>query len=125
MSVGAIYVCMYVCIYLFIHEGIQFHTFSSYALPCQMPLCQTTPLLPSVKQQQSVMEYCWKGSTSTAIPPTFISDDLGQHNKIEASFLEKPSCKWILSCVLFSRIYLKSLQLQKNFQPSNFLGLLS
>ena len=28
------------------------------------------------------MEYCWEGSTSTATPPTFASDVIGQHNKI-------------------------------------------
>jgi len=28
------------------------------------------------------MEHQWKGSTSTAIPPTSISDVVGQNNKI-------------------------------------------
>ena len=28
------------------------------------------------------MGYWWEGSTSTAIPPTFTSDVVGQHNKI-------------------------------------------
>ena len=32
--------------------GIQWHTFPSYTLPCQTPLCQTAPLLPSVTQQK-------------------------------------------------------------------------
>jgi len=31
-------------------------------------------------EQQNVMEYCWKGSPSTAIPPTSISDIEGPHN---------------------------------------------
>jgi len=44
------------------------------ALPCQMPLCQTAPLLPSVTQQQIVMEYWIEGSISTVIPPTSTSD---------------------------------------------------
>ena len=55
---------------------------ASSALPYQMPFCQTAPLLPSVMQQQNVMEYCWEGSASTAIPPTSASDVAGQHNKI-------------------------------------------
>ena len=55
--------------------GIQFHPFISSSLPCQMPFCQTAPLLPSVKQQQNVMGHWWEGSTSTA------SDIVGQHHK--------------------------------------------
>jgi len=35
-------------------------------LPCQMPFCQTAPLLPFVTWQQNVMEYCQEGSASTA-----------------------------------------------------------
>ena len=38
----------------FLNGGIQWHTFASWAPPCQMPLCQTAPLLPSVTQQQNV-----------------------------------------------------------------------
>ena len=73
MSVDAFFVCL--------HGGIQFHSFASDALLCQTPFCQTAPLLPSVTQQQNVMEY-WEGSASTAIPPTPTSDIMGQHNKI-------------------------------------------
>ena len=40
---------------LFPHGEIQWHTFASYALPCQTPLCQTTPMLPFVTQKQHVM----------------------------------------------------------------------
>ena len=40
------------------------------------------PLLPSVVWQQSVMEYCWEGLTSAAIPPTSTSDLLGQRDRI-------------------------------------------
>jgi len=29
-----------------------------------------------------VMEYWWEGSTSAAVPPTSISDVMGEHNKI-------------------------------------------
>ena len=65
----------------FSHGGIQFHTCVSYALPCQMTICQTAPLLPSVTQQQNVMEYCQERSVSTAIPPTSTFDLVGQHNK--------------------------------------------
>ena len=47
----------------------------------KMPFCHTAPLLPSVTQQQNVMEFWWEGSTSTAIPPTPASD-VGQRDKI-------------------------------------------
>jgi len=53
----------------FLHRGITLHTFSSYALPCQTPFCQTVLLLQSVIWQPNVMEYWWEGSTSTATPP--------------------------------------------------------
>ena len=59
-----------------------FHTFASYALPCQMPFCQTAPLLSSVARQRNLTEYWWEGSTSTAISTTFASDVVGQQNKI-------------------------------------------
>ena len=62
--------------------GIYFHTVASSALPCQMPFCQTAPLLPSVTQQQNVLEYWQEGSTSTAVRPTSASDTVGQCNKI-------------------------------------------
>ena len=52
----------------FLHGGTQRHGFVSCALPCQMPLCQTSPLLPSVTWEENVMEYGWEGSVSTAIP---------------------------------------------------------
>ena len=56
--------------------------FVSCRLPRQTPICQTAPLLPSVTWQQNVME-CWQeGLTSTAIPPTFSADIMGQLNKI-------------------------------------------
>ena len=66
----------------FPHEGVQWHNFPSYALPCHTPFCQTTPLLPSVAQQQNVMQYWWEGSPSAAIPPTSTSDIVSQHNNI-------------------------------------------
>jgi len=67
----------------FPHEGTQWYLFSSYALPCQTPLCQTAPLLPSVSQPQNVMEYWWEGLISAAVSPTSISDVVNQCNKIE------------------------------------------
>ena len=66
----------------FFLQGFYFHTFASYALPCQTPLRQTAPLLPSVTQQQHVMEHWWEGSISTAIPPISTSDVVVQHSKI-------------------------------------------
>ena len=66
----------------FSHGGIQWHPFSSYAFPCQTPFCQTAPMLPSIMQQQHLMEYWWEGSTFTAIPPPSATDIVGQHNKI-------------------------------------------
>ena len=66
----------------FLHRGVHLHPFASYALPCQIPFCQTAPLLPSVTWQQNGTE-CWlEGSTSAAIPPTSTSVVMGQHNKI-------------------------------------------
>ena len=65
--------------YFFLHEGIQWHPFASCTLSCQMPFCQTAPLLPSVMQQQNVREYWWEGTTSTFIPPTSTSHVLNQH----------------------------------------------
>jgi len=67
---------------IFLHGGIQWHTFDSYALPCQMPICQTIPLLPSVTHQQNVMEYWQEGSIPTDILPTLSSDVVGKDNKI-------------------------------------------
>ena len=46
-----------------------------------MPLCQSTPLLPSVTQQQHGIEYWWEGSASTAVSPPSASDSMGQRNK--------------------------------------------
>jgi len=53
-----------------------------------MLFCQTAPLLPSVIQQQNVMEYWWEDATSAALP-TSTSDFVEQNNKL---FLEQPSC---------------------------------
>ena len=44
-------------------------------------VCQTASLLPSVAQQQHVMECWWEGSTSTAIPPTSASNVVSQRNE--------------------------------------------
>ena len=62
---------------LFLHGKIWCHNFASFTFPCQMPFC----LLPTVMQQQNVMEYWWEGSVSTAIPSPSASDTMGQHNK--------------------------------------------
>ena len=35
----------------FLHRGVQFQTFVSYALLCQTPFCQSAPLMLSVIQQ--------------------------------------------------------------------------
>ena len=64
------------------HGGIHFYPFASHTLPCQMSLCYTARLLPSVTWQQSVTGYWWEGSTSAAIPPTSISGVTCQQNKI-------------------------------------------
>ena len=71
MSMGAIFFCV---------EEFN-DVFVSYTLPCQTPLCQTAPLLPSVTWQQNGMGYFWEGWTSTGIPPTSASDVMCQHNK--------------------------------------------
>ena len=64
MNVGAIY---------FLHGGIQWHTFASSTLPCQMPFCQTAPLLPSVIWQQHAMGYWWEGSSPIVLPLTYVT----------------------------------------------------
>jgi len=56
--------------------------FASYTVPCQTPFCQTATLLPSVLQQQNVMEYWWEGSASAAIPPASASVIRDQCNEI-------------------------------------------
>ena len=61
--------------------GIQWNIFASSALPCKTPFCQTVPLLPSVTQQQSVIEYWWEGSISTGMSPTSALEIMGQQNK--------------------------------------------
>jgi len=70
---GAIFFCM---------EEIKDTSFSSYIRPRQTPFCQTAPLLPSVTQQQNVMEYWGEDSASTAMPPTSAFDVMTQHHKI-------------------------------------------
>jgi len=69
----------------FQHGGIQFHTFDSYSLPCQTAFCQTTPLLPSVTQQNA-SEYWWECLTSTPTPPPSASDIMKQHKIRDTTF---------------------------------------
>ena len=67
----------------FFSQGvIQWHTFASYVLPCQMPFCPTASLLPSVTQQQNIMKYCQEHSASTVIAPPSASDIIGQHKRL-------------------------------------------
>ena len=65
----------------FPHGGIQWHTFASYTLPCQIPFCQTAPLLSSATQQQNGMEYWWEGSVSAPMPSTSTSEFTDKHHK--------------------------------------------
>ena len=84
----------------FFMEEFRLHHFASYSHPCQMPLCQSAPLLPSVPWQQYVMEYCWEGSTSIPIPSTSASDVVGQHNKIRGSaFWQRTGSCWDFTTV--------------------------
>ena len=62
---------------IFLHGGTHWYTIVSSVLPCQMPFCQTAPLLPSVMQQQHATECMWEGSAPTAIPATSASDNIG------------------------------------------------
>jgi len=41
------------------------------------------PLLPSITQQQNVMEYWWEGSISIAVSPTSTPKVRGQHHKMK------------------------------------------
>ena len=58
------------------------HTFPSSTLACQMPFCQTTPLLPYVAWPENLAKHWREGSVSTAILPTAASGVVGQHNNI-------------------------------------------
>ena len=91
----------------FPHGKIQWYTFASCAFPCQTPFCQSAPLLPSVIQKVSIMDYWREGSTSTAIPPTSTFDVMGQHNKIGditsgvATCISNLYCFWVQSHFIF------------------------
>jgi len=65
-----------------LHGEIQWHTFASYALPCQTLLCWTVPPLLSITRQHNATGYWWEGLTSAAVPPTSTSDVVGQHNQV-------------------------------------------
>ena len=43
-------------------------------MSCQVAFWQAAPPVPSVTQQQNVMEYWQEGSTSSVIPPTSSPD---------------------------------------------------
>jgi len=75
----------------FLHRGIQWHTFASSTLLCQMLFCQTAPLLPSVTWPS--IEHWWEGSTSAATPAyTSIAYIAGYQHKIEGKLLlDQPS----------------------------------
>lgn len=55
---------------------------ASHALPCQMAAEEQSDKLTSVTWQQNVTGYWWGDSSSTAIPPTYASDFMGQLNNI-------------------------------------------
>ena len=77
---GSVDECQWV--QLFPHGGIQWQTFTSYALPCQTPFCQSAPLRPFVTWQQNVMEYWQEGWATTVILPITVYDIVGRHNQI-------------------------------------------
>jgi len=72
------------CVQFFSQGGIQFHAFASDGLLFQISVCQTAPPLPSVTQQQNVMDYWWECLSCTAMQSTSISNAVGQHNIIES-----------------------------------------
>jgi len=82
--------------YYFLTEEFNY-TFVSYALPCKTPFCQTAHLLPSVSQQQNVIEYWQEGSVSITIPPTSASENMGKHNKIEGITFRTALVKYAIS----------------------------
>ena len=81
-----------------------------------MAFGQTAPLLPSVTQQQNVMEYWWEGSTSTATPQLPASDTVSQHNKRKHYF-------WSNSCIYNNKGYvdptLKEQKWELHYQDSH------
>ena len=54
---------------------------------CFIPTSMSDAILTAclVNQQQTVTEYWWEGSTSTAIPASSASDVVGQQNKTGGS----------------------------------------
>ena len=89
----------------FPHGGIPFQTLASYALPSQIPFSQTATLLPSVAQQQYVMEHCQEGLASTAIPPTSASDFMGHHSEIGGITFRAALvwvCIYINICIIYT-----------------------
>ena len=67
----------------------------------QTPFCQTAPWLLSVTQQENVMGYWQKGSTSTVVPLTSASNVMSQHNKIGDIIFGAAivvSCPWAPLC---------------------------
>jgi len=95
--------------FFFLHRDIWLHTLTTYRLPCQMSFRQTPPLLPSVTWQLNVMEYWWKGSTSSATPPTSTSDIVGQRNTNRRHYF------WSSHCILLWEIldYLSTVKLNE------------
>ena len=84
----------------FPRRGIHFHSFASYALPCQTPFCKTVLLLPSVAQQQNVKEHWQEGSMPNAMSSTSASDVVGWHHKIGGTTFRAAFITYIVHRIL-------------------------
>lgn len=84
--------------------------FVSYALSHQVPLCQTTTLLPSVTWHQNVAVY-WQGDSAYAArPPASTSNVVGQYHRTGGitfgatmySWSCAEMCVWVRDVLLLS-----------------------
>ena len=93
---------------LFPHKGIQFYTFVSKALSCQIPFCHTAPLLTFCCCVTEGTGYWWEGSNSTAVPPTSTPNTGGQHWKIGSVTFRAALVYYILKvhCKRYWNIYI-------------------
>lgn len=71
----------------FPHGGIEFHTFTSYAIPGAIQ--SECPSAAICTQQQHVIGYWWEGATSAAIPPASTFIVMGSHTKIGSTVFEQ------------------------------------
>jgi len=101
----------------FPHGGIQWHTFVPYTPPCQMPFCQTAPLLPPSHRLQPIP--CEAGSCCRCSNPhhwsvaLFLHENISQKSQWENLSTELK--KTIRNCLWFQKGHTMHWQ-KDNFQ---------